>query len=108
VNAAGAERAKAVVAEIVRDPPDIVVAGTLQAFLAMRRDAGGVPMVFTNLPDPVGMGFVKSLAKPDGNFTGFTAYEFVTAGKWIEVLKELAPAHHARGNGCWKRDAASR
>jgi putative ABC transport system substrate-binding protein len=90
-NAAGAERAKAVVAEIVRDPPDIVVAGTLQAFLAMRRDAGGVPMVFTNLPDPVGMGFVKSLAKPDGNFTGFTAYEFVTAGKWIEVLKELAP-----------------
>ena len=48
-------------------------------------------MVFINLPDPVGMGFVSNLAKPDGNFTGFTAYEFVTAGKWLEVLKELAP-----------------
>ena len=90
-SAASAERAKAVVAEIARTPPDVVVAGTLQAFFAMRSDASNVPMVFTNLPDPVGMGFVKSLAKPDGNLAGFTAYEFVTAGKWIEVLKELAP-----------------
>jgi len=48
-------------------------------------------MVFTNLPDPVVMGLVANLAKPDGNFTGFTAYEFVTAAKWLEVLKELAP-----------------
>ena len=90
-SAAGAERAKAVVAEIARTPPDVVVAGTLQAFFAMRSDASNVPMVFINLPDPVRMGFVKSLAKPEGNFTGFTAYEFVTAGKWLEVLKELAP-----------------
>jgi putative ABC transport system substrate-binding protein len=90
-SAAATERAKAVVAEIARTPPDLVVAGTLQAFLAMRREASDIPMVFTNLPDPVGMGFVKNLAKPDGNFTGFTAYEFVTAGKWLEVLKELAP-----------------
>jgi putative ABC transport system substrate-binding protein len=90
-SAARAERAKAVVAEIVRDPPDLVVAGTLQAFFAMRQDASQIPMVFVNLPDPVGMGFVKNLAKPDGNFTGFTAYEFTTATKWLEVLKELAP-----------------
>ncbi len=48
-------------------------------------------MVFTNLPDPVALGFASNLAKPDGNFTGFTAYEFVTSGKWLEVLKELAP-----------------
>jgi putative tryptophan/tyrosine transport system substrate-binding protein len=90
-SAARAERAKAVVAEIARDPPDVVVAGTLQAFFAMRQDASQIAMVFTNLPDPVGMGFVKNLARPDGNFTGFTAYEFATAAKWLEVLRELAP-----------------
>jgi putative ABC transport system substrate-binding protein len=44
-----------------------------------------------NLPDPVGMGIVSNLANPEGNFTGFTAYEFAMAGKWLEVLKELAP-----------------
>ena len=89
--AAKAEQAKAYVAGILTNPPDVVVASTLQVFFAMRRDASAIPMVFTNLPDPVGMGFVTNLAKPDGNFTGFTAYEFVTAAKWLEVLKELAP-----------------
>jgi putative ABC transport system substrate-binding protein len=89
--AAMAEQAKAFVAQIIANPPDVVVASTLQVFFAMRRDASAIPMVFTNLPDPVGMGFVSNLAKPDGNFTGFTAYEFVTAAKWLEVLKELAP-----------------
>lgn len=89
--AASPVQAKAYVAELVAHPPDVVVAATLQAFLAMRRDASSIPMVFANLPDPVVMGFVSNLAKPDGNFTGFTAYEFATAGKWLEVLKELAP-----------------
>ena len=89
--AASIERATAFVAGLVQNPPDVVVAGTLQAFLAMRREAGAIPMVFTNLPDPVVMGFVANLAKPEGNFTGFTAYEFVTAAKWVQTLKELAP-----------------
>jgi putative tryptophan/tyrosine transport system substrate-binding protein len=89
--AASIERANAFVAGLVQNPPDVVVAGTLQVFLAMRRDASAIPMVFTNLPDPIVMGLVTNLAKPDGNFTGFTAYEFSTAGKWIEVLRELAP-----------------
>ncbi len=89
--AARAEKAKAYVAQIIADPPDVVVASTLQAFYAMRRDVASIPMVFTDLPDPVVMGLVSNLAKPDGNFSGFTAYEFATAGKWLEVLKELAP-----------------
>jgi putative tryptophan/tyrosine transport system substrate-binding protein len=89
--AASIERATAFVAGLVQNPPDIVVAGTLQAFLAMRREAGAIPMVFINLPDPVVMGFVANLGKPEGNFTGFTAYEFVTAAKWVQTLKELAP-----------------
>jgi putative tryptophan/tyrosine transport system substrate-binding protein len=89
-SAASPERAKAYVAQLVGNPPDVVVAGTLQVFLAMRRDASAIPMVFINLPDPVVMGLVANLAKPDGNFTGFTAYEFVTAAKWLEVQ------HHRR------------
>jgi putative tryptophan/tyrosine transport system substrate-binding protein len=89
--AAPPERARAYVAELIASPPEVVVCGTLQAFLAMRRDGNSIPMVFFNLPDPVVMGIVPNLAKPEGNFTGFTAYDFAIAGKWLEVLKELAP-----------------
>jgi putative ABC transport system substrate-binding protein len=91
-SAGGAEQARGYVAGLVENPPDVVVAGTLQVFLAIRRNAGAIRMVFTNLPDPVGMGIVANLARPDGNFTGFTAYEFATAAKWLEVLEELAPS----------------
>jgi putative tryptophan/tyrosine transport system substrate-binding protein len=88
---ASAEAAKAYVAEIAAHAPDVAVMTTLQGFLAMRRDASLIPMVFVNLPDPVVMGLVSTLANTSENFTGFTAYEFATAGKWLQVLKELAP-----------------
>jgi putative ABC transport system substrate-binding protein len=88
--AAPPEWARAYVAELITSRPDVVVCGTLQAFIAMRRDGNSIPMVFFNLPDPVVMGIVSNLAKPEGNFTGFTAYVFAIAGKWLEVLKELA------------------
>jgi putative ABC transport system substrate-binding protein len=51
-----------------------------------------VPIVFTNVPDPVGAGFVDSLAQPGGNVTGFTPYEFGIGGKWLELLKQIAPS----------------
>jgi putative tryptophan/tyrosine transport system substrate-binding protein len=86
-----AEAAKAYVAEIAAHAPDVVVMSTLQGFLTMRRDASSIPMVFVNLPDPVVMGLVSTLANTGENFTGFTAYEFAIAGKWLQVLKELAP-----------------
>ena len=54
-------------------------------------------MVFINLPDPVVMGFVANLGKPEGNFTGFTAYEFVTAAKWVQTSQGIGPA---RFSGC--------
>ncbi len=57
----------------------------------MRQDASAVPLVFVNLPDPVVTGLVPSLTNSGGNFTGFTAYEFSIAGKWLQVLKEIAP-----------------
>ena len=50
-----------------------------------------VPIVFTQTPDPVGAGFVASLARPGGNATGFTAFEYGMSGKWLELLKEIAP-----------------
>ncbi len=50
-----------------------------------------VPIVFTNVPDPVGAGFVDSLARPGGNATGFTNSEYGMSGKWLELLKEIAP-----------------
>jgi putative tryptophan/tyrosine transport system substrate-binding protein len=83
----GAEGAKAYVAEIAAHPPDVVVTTGLNSFLAMRRDASSVPLVFVNLPDPVIMGLVSTLKDPGGNFTGFTAYEFSIASKWLQVLK---------------------
>jgi putative ABC transport system substrate-binding protein len=50
-----------------------------------------LPIVFVHVPDPVGAGFVNSLARPGGNATGFTIFEYSMSGKWLELLKELAP-----------------
>jgi ABC-type uncharacterized transport system substrate-binding protein len=57
-----------------------------------------VPIVFVNVSDPVGAGFVTSLARPGGNATGFTQFEYGTSGKWLELLKQIAPGlKHAGG-----------
>jgi putative tryptophan/tyrosine transport system substrate-binding protein len=88
----GAEAAKVFVVGIAANPPDVVVTIGLNGFLAMRRDANAVPLVFVNLPDPVVTGLVPSLTNSGGNFTGLTAYEFSIAGKWLQVLKEIAPS----------------
>jgi putative ABC transport system substrate-binding protein len=50
-----------------------------------------IPIVFTNVPDPVGAGIVQSLARPGGNATGFTNFEYSMSGKWVELLKQIAP-----------------
>jgi putative tryptophan/tyrosine transport system substrate-binding protein len=57
----------------------------------LRRATRTVPIVFTNVVDPVGSGFVDSLARPGGNITGFTPYEYSVGGKWLDLLKEIAP-----------------
>jgi putative tryptophan/tyrosine transport system substrate-binding protein len=59
---------------------------------ALQRITRSVPIVFANVVDPVGAGFVASLARPGGNTTGFSAFEYSLAGKWLEVLKEIAPS----------------
>ena len=78
-------------AELVSLAPDVIFASGSAAAGPLRRATRTVPIVFTNVIDPVGSGFVESLARPGGNITGFTPYEYSIGGKWLELLKEIAP-----------------
>jgi putative tryptophan/tyrosine transport system substrate-binding protein len=78
-------------AELVALAPDVILASTTLAMVALQRVTGTVPIVFANVTDPVGAGFVRSLARPGGNVTGFTTFEFSASAKWLELLKEIAP-----------------
>jgi putative ABC transport system substrate-binding protein len=78
--------------ELVELKPDALVAyGTLM-LQAARRATKTIPIVFTMVSDPVGQGFVMSLARPGGNATGFTSFEFSIGGKWLELIKEMSPS----------------
>ena len=79
-------------AELAALAPDVLLAGTGTATVAPLLEATRtVPIVFVSVIDPVGAGFVASLAQPGGNATGFTIYEYGMSGKWLELLKEIAP-----------------
>ncbi len=79
-------------AELIALAPDVILAAgsaTLGPLLQVTRT---VPIVFTTILDPVGAGFVDSLARPGGNATGFIAFEYGLSGKWLELLKQIAPS----------------
>jgi putative tryptophan/tyrosine transport system substrate-binding protein len=78
--------------ELVALVPEVVVVSTSAAMGALQQMTRSVPIVFVNLVDPVGAGYVESLARPGGNATGFTAFEYGLSGKWLELLKEIAPS----------------
>jgi putative ABC transport system substrate-binding protein len=78
-------------AELVALTPDVILAGGAIVALALQRASPTIPIVFANAADPVGAGFVASLARPGGNVTGFTVFEFSMGGKWLELLKQIAP-----------------
>ena len=78
-------------AELVALTPDVIFASGSVNVAALQRITRSVPIVFANIIDPVGAGFVASLARPGGNTTGFSAFEYSLGGKWLELLKELAP-----------------
>ena len=78
-------------AELVALAPDVLVGTNTSVVRAMRRMSHNLPIVFTSSVDPVGSGPVASLARPGGNVTGFAAFEFGTSGKWLELLKQIAP-----------------
>jgi putative ABC transport system substrate-binding protein len=78
-------------AELVAMGCDVILAGSSFALRTIQQETRTIPIVFAQVPDPVGAGFVDSLARPSGNTTGFSSLEFPLAAKWLEVLTQLAP-----------------
>jgi len=78
-------------AELVALAPDVILAHSSGALAPLLQVTRTVPIVFTVVADPVGAGYVEGLSRPGGNATGFTNFEYGIAGKWLELLKEIAP-----------------
>ena len=108
---ADADRIRKYAAELVALAPDVILAAGGAVVPPLLQATRSVPIVFTQTPDPVGAGFVQSLARPGGNVTGFTIFEYGISAKWLELLKEIAPrvtraavirdAAIASGTGQW-------
>jgi putative ABC transport system substrate-binding protein len=86
-----AERYREYAKELIAFKPDVLLASASPSVAALQQVTRDVPIIFANVIDPVGAGFVVSLARPGGNTTGFTAFEYSISGKWLELLKEVAP-----------------
>jgi putative ABC transport system substrate-binding protein len=76
---------------------DVILAITGAAVAQLVETTRTVPIVFAIVADPVGAGYVDSLARPGGNITGFTSFEYSMSGKWLQLLKEIAPERNASG-----------
>ena len=84
-------KTKGSAAELVALKPDVIYSQGLPATLAVRQLTATIPIVFTQLIDPVGFGLAEGLAHPGGNVTGFVVWDFAIAGKWVQLLHELMP-----------------
>ena len=89
--AGAADRFRTDAAELVAFVPNVILANGTPAVAALQQLTRTIPIVFVNVIDPVGAGFVPSLARPGGNTTGFTLFEYSISSKWIETLKQIAP-----------------
>jgi len=78
--------------ELVKWKPDVIVVRSATALRELRRVSGAIPVVFVQVSDPVANGFVESMARPGANITGFSNLEYEMAGKWLQLLKEIAPS----------------
>jgi ABC-type uncharacterized transport system substrate-binding protein len=85
------ERERRYAAELVALAPEVILAAGTLSVAALQRVTRTLPIVFAGVGDPVGAGFVNSLAQPGGNTTGFMLYEYTLSAKWIEILKQVAP-----------------
>jgi len=86
-----AERIGRNAAELVALAPDVILANGTTVMGPLSQATRTIPIVFVNVTDPVGLGLVDSLAQPGGNATGFTTFEYGISGKWLDLLKEIAP-----------------
>jgi putative ABC transport system substrate-binding protein len=77
--------------ELIALRPEVILAQSTPVAAVLQRETRAIAIVFTNVSDPIGSGFVSSLARPGGNLTGVIAYEPGIAGKWLAMLKEIAP-----------------
>src|SRR5215510_3370097 len=89
---ADATRTSMLAIELIELRPDVVFAAGAPAAIALRQHTLSIPIVFVQVVDPVAAGFVTNLARPEGNITGFTNFEFSIGGKWLQLLKECAPS----------------
>jgi putative ABC transport system substrate-binding protein len=87
-----AEQFQPLAQEIVALRPDVVLVQTTPFTAAVQHETRTIPVVFTGVSDPIGSGFIANLARPGGNITGFLLYEDGIVGKWLAMLKEIAPA----------------
>jgi ABC-type uncharacterized transport system substrate-binding protein len=78
-------------AELVAIAPDVILASSSPSVVALQRLTRTVPIVFVRVADPLGAGFVETLARPGANITGFMLFEYSLSGKWLELLKQIAP-----------------
>ena len=78
-------------AELVELSPDVILAGGNPGVSALQRVTRSLPIVFVGVSDPVGAGLVDALARPGGNITGFMLFEYGASGKWLDLLKQVAP-----------------
>src|SRR4051812_38745217 len=86
-----ADRVRSDAAELVALAPDVILTTGSLAVGPLQQATHTIPIVFVNAPDPVGAGFVQSMAHPGGNITGFSNFEYSMSGKWAELLKQVAP-----------------
>jgi putative ABC transport system substrate-binding protein len=86
-----ADRIKALAAELVSLDPEVILAGPSNSLIPLQKETRSIPIVFVSVSDPLGQGIVESLARPTGNVTGFSNLEFSLMGKWLQMLKEIAP-----------------
>jgi len=89
--AGDAERIRKYAAELIAVAPDAILSTGSPSVAAFQQATRTVPIVFVTVVDPVSSGFVDTLARPGGNITGFALYEYSISGKWLELLKQIAP-----------------
>jgi putative tryptophan/tyrosine transport system substrate-binding protein len=90
-SAGDVDRIRGEALDLVGLQPDVIFTGGSAALIALQHATRTIPIVFTNVTDPVGQGFIEGLARPGSNATGFTNFEFAMGGKWLETLKGLVP-----------------